>query len=81
MIHGSASTPGAAQEMRAPGSPSACSIEIAAIHAEERDDLPESALQRRVEIAGRHVDQPGRQVGEQRLEPQALLQEEPCPAP
>jgi hypothetical protein len=51
-------------------------IEIPAIDAQERDDLPEPALERRVEIGGRHVNEPGRQLGQQCLEPQALLQEQ-----
>ena len=50
-------------------------VEIAAVHPEKRDDLPQRALECSVQAARLHVDEPGRQIGQQRLESQAILDE------
>ncbi|HWO90720.1 MAG TPA: hypothetical protein VNP53_02020 [Methylomirabilota bacterium] len=37
-------------------------VELALIHSQERDDLLKPTLDRRVDVGGREVDQPGREL-------------------
>jgi len=55
-------------------------VQVAAVNAEEGDQLPDGALERRVETGGIDVNELPRELGEERLEPQAAL-EEPLRAP
>ena len=55
-------------------------VELASIHSEERDDPLKPALDRRVDVGGREVDQPCRELREERLELQALLRYELRPS-
>ena len=78
---GSGSIPGAVHDMRTPGVSSNEFVERAAIDPQERADLLEPALERRLDLTGRDVNQPGGQVREEPLELQALLEREVGPAP
>ena len=49
-------------------------VEVAAVHSEETHHLTQAALESGVQTAGVDVDQAGRQIGEQRLEPNAVLE-------
>ena len=72
---GGSSRPGRAHESRSLGLPSACS-RARPIHAQERDDLLERALDRHVGVGGGDVNQLGGQRREERLEAQAARQHE-----
>ena len=78
---GSGSIPGAVHDMRTPGGPLNVFVERAAIGPQEGADLPEPALECRIDVTGRDVDQPGRKVREEPLELQALLEGERGPGP
>ncbi len=51
--------------------------EGAAVQPQRLDDAPLGLLDQAVHLVGRHVDEAGREVGEERLEPQPLLQFRP----
>jgi hypothetical protein len=49
-------------------------LERSAIRAEKYHDVAERLLEGLVESAGRHVDQAGGELGQERLEPKTLFQ-------
>ena len=49
-------------------------VEIAPVHSEEGHHLVQAVFERRIQTAGVDMDEPGKQIREQGLEPNAVLQ-------